>query len=148
MSRATAIKTKVDTVLRKYMPPDRTTYKRIVTRTGGNDLIGRPGSVTTSDTIFDPQPYYQQIGRRPVSGGRARVETMSTGSGQRTVDDYKFTFSASAISVADLQGANIQLVLKDSSGNSEVLNILDFDPIAMNNTVIAITVYARSTDRP
>jgi hypothetical protein len=148
MGRAASILNKVNNTLKKFTPLERTVYKRTIVRTGGNELLGRQGSTTITDTILDPQPYYEPIGRRPVSGGRARVEVLGTASQQMTADDYQFTCSPTALSMTELKSRDIQLVLKDSSGNSEVLQVMDFEPIALENTVVVITIYARTVNRP
>jgi hypothetical protein len=148
MSRATALLAKVNSTLRKFTPLTYNVYKRTITRTGGNDLIGRAGSTTTVDTKLDPQPYYEMIGRQPVSGGRARVETAATSTGERTLDDYKFMFSPDSMSFAEMQSKNVMLVFKDSNGvEKELLQILDFRPVAMNELVVAIVLFARSVKR-
>lgn len=148
MSRAQGILAKVDSVLRKFAPLERTAYKRTITRTGGNSLLGRPGAVAVSDVAFDPQPIVTMIGRESVSGGHTQVEHIlkSTGS-QSTADEYRILFSANSYSRTELENKDILIVLKDASGNEEVLIILDVEPISMNGTDISYTVYARSTKR-
>lgn len=148
MGRADAILTRVNTVMRKFAPLERTAYKRTITRTGGNSLIGRPGAVVTSDVLFDPQPVVTMIGRESVSGGHTTVEHILKGSGsQGTADEYRLLFSANSYSRTELANKDILIVLKDASGNEEVLIILDVEPIGMNGTDVVYTVYARSTKR-
>jgi hypothetical protein len=148
MGRADAILTRVNTVMRKFAPLERTVYKRTITRTGGNSLIGRPGAVAVSDVLFDPQPVVSMIGRDSVSGGHTKVEhILNPGGTQSTADEYKILFSANAYSRTELANKDILIVLKDASGNEEVLIILDVEPISMNGTDIVYTVYARSTKR-
>jgi hypothetical protein len=148
MGRADAILARVNTVMRKVAPLERTVYKRTITRTGGNSLIGRPGAVVVSDVLFDPQPVATMIGRESVSGGHTTVEHILQGSGsQGTADEYRILFSANAYSRTELANKDILIVLKDASGNEEVLIILDVEPIGMNGTDIVYTVYARSTKR-
>lgn len=148
MSRADGLLTKVNNVMRKFAPLTRTVYKRTVTRTGGNDLIGRAGTTTVVDTICDPQPVAEQMGRTAMAGGRlSPVESLMISTGQRTADTWKVLFSPNALSLTELQGKNLQLVFKDASGNAEVLEIFDFEPTGMNGTTVLITVYARSIKR-
>lgn len=147
MSRAEALISRIDTVLNKFAPLTRTCYKRIVTRTGGNDLLGRPGTITTSDTIFSPQPSISMTGREPVSGGRDKVKAIMVTSGQRTADDYQLLFSTSALTVSQVQGKDVLLVLKDATGAEEVLEIMDVEPLGMENTIVALIVMARSIKR-
>jgi hypothetical protein len=149
MGRADAILARVNTVMRKVAPLERTVYKRTITRTGGNSLIGRPGAIVVSDVAFDPQPVATMIGRESVSGGHTNVEHILQGSGsQGTADEYRILFSANAYSRTELANKDILIVLKDASGNEEVLIILDVEPIGMNGTDIVYTVFARSTKRP
>lgn len=141
-----AIINKLNATLRKFTPFERTVFKRIITRTG-NDLIGRT-TATFVDTSFSPQPVYFQIGRMKLSGGHDTVQQLSTNTGKElTADDYKFIFSPSALTPADLGNPNLQLVLKDSSGNAEVLHIMDTDDVSFSGTQVLITVYARSVKR-
>lgn len=147
MSRATGILNKVNGVMRRFTPLTRTLYKRTVTTAGGDELIGRPGSVTNTDTILDPQPIYSPIGRKTVAGGHDKVQPIMGSTGQRTADDYKFTMSPTALSLAELQARNLCLVFKDDLGAEEVLYINDFAPLGLNDTVVAIVVFAGSVKR-
>jgi hypothetical protein len=149
MGRAEAIVSRLDATLRRFTPTTRTAYKRKVTRTGGSALLGRPGTVTNTDTLLDPQPYFVPIGREPVSGGHAQVESVITGgSKQYTADDYKFLFSPTAYTLAEFQDEDFYIVLKDSAGNEEVLKIMDVRQTDFTNVTVLITVFARPIKRP
>jgi hypothetical protein len=148
MGRETALKARVNSVLRRFTPFDRTVYKRLITRTGGNDLLGRPGTTTHTDTVFDPQPVYAHMGRASISGGKDKIESILSASGlHMTADDFSFLFSPDAYSVDELQNKDIVIVLKTATGAEEVFNILDSEPTSMNGVVIALTVYARPVKR-
>jgi hypothetical protein len=143
MSKADAVIRKLNSALARVGPYSRTVYKRIVTSSGGtvDDLTGRTyGGATTvyTDTAFSPQPTFN-----PVSGGDEILNT------SRVVmaDDYHFLFSPTTLSTADLAGKNLQIVLKDSSGNVEVLRVIQYKPFSLNGIDVALSVYARSQAR-
>ena len=148
MSRAASIISRLDVALRKVGPLDRTSYKRIVTRTGGDDLIGRPGTITYVDTVFDPQPQYTRLARFLVGPG-AKSQDMSDASGKhRIADEYAFTFSPSAIAFTDLTNDDLMIVLKDAAGVIELFDVSDYEPISMNGLNVVYIVYAKSLQRP
>jgi hypothetical protein len=147
MSRATGILNRVNSVMRRFAPLTRTCYKRVITSTGGDALIGRPGSVTHVDTLLDPQPIFQELGRKTVPGGRDRVGITTEVDKQRVADDYRFLVSPTALSMDELAMPNLCLVLKDDAGVEDVMYIHDFTPVGLNDTVVAITVYVRSVKR-
>lgn len=147
MSRATGILAKINSAMNRFTPLTRTCYKRVITRTGGNDLIGRPASVTIVDTLLSPQPVYLPIGRKAQPGGRDKVGSVLTSVGQSTVDDWEFTVSASAMSLSDLHAKDVVLVLKDSTGAEEVFDIKDFEPVGLQGVTVALVIFARSIKR-
>lgn len=147
MSRAQGLINKVNSVLTRFAPPQRTAYKRTIVHTG-NEQIGRD-TQTVTDVLLSPQPYFHRIGREHVPGGHARAETLVDGSGSALLaDDYQFLISPTAMSLADLENPDVQIVLKDSSGNTEVLRFLDQEPAQMQDTDILYTAYMRSVKRP
>lgn len=147
MPNPAALITKINNTLNKFTPFARTAYKRIITRTG-NDLQGR-ATVTFVDTKFAPQPIYSQVGREKLSGGHDTVQQITTSSGvELTADDYEFMFSPTAMSQADLTNPNMQIVLKDSLGNTEILSIMDTSSVELKSSVIIFNVFARSIKRP
>jgi hypothetical protein len=149
MGRATGLIAKVNAVLKKFTPFERTVYKRAITRTGGDSLTGRKGTVAYVDTVFSPQPAYTRLGRERVPGHQANFENVLTASGvQLTADDYEFLFSPDVLALSDLQNPDIAVVLKDAVGNSETLKYLDHEAPALNGTVVAYVVFMRSTKRP
>lgn len=146
MPSPTAIINRLNTVLRRFTPFERTAYKRIITRTG-DDLTGR-AVATFVDTIFDPQPLYESVGREKLSGGHDTVTQVTANGKQITADDYVFTFSPTALVAADLTNPNFQLVLKDAAGNTEVFSVMDTSNVSFSGAEVVITVYARSIKRP
>jgi hypothetical protein len=146
MPNPIALINKINNTLNKFTPFARTVYKRIITRTG-NDLIGR-ATASFVDTKFLPQPIYSQIGREKLSGGHDTVQQITTSSGvELTADDYEFLFSPTALTSTDLSNPNMQIVLKDSLGNTEVLSIMDTSTVELSSTVIMISLFARSIKR-
>jgi hypothetical protein len=147
MPNPTALVTKINNILNKFTPFARTVYKRIVSKTG-DDLIGR-ATATFVDTQFTPQPIYNQIGREKLSGGHDTVQQITTASGvELTADDYEFLFSPTALVTADLTNPNMQIVLKDSLGATEVLSIMDTSTVELSGKVVIVNVFARSIKRP
>lgn len=147
MSRATSIISRLSTVLRKVGPLERTSYKRVTTRTGGDTLIGRPGSVAVSDTIFDPQPQYSRQARNVVGIG-AVAEKLLASNQDLVANDYMFIFSPDALSISDLENSAVTIVLKDAAGNSEQFEITDYESTALTGVTVLYTVYAKSRKRP
>lgn len=148
MSRALSIITRLDKALNKVGPLDRVSYKRIITRSGGDDLIGRPASVSVVDTIFDPQPQYTRLARFLVGPGAKSQDMSDAGGHHRIANEYMFTFSPSSMSMTDLTNDDLLIVLKDSVGNEETFDITDYEPIAMNGINVVYTVFAKSMQRP
>lgn len=140
MSRADYVIKRVDAALKTLGGLTRPAYKRVTTSTGGDSLIGRQGAVTVTDTLFNPQPYYRQLGHRDVM-------LLNGAGGQFVADDYKFTFSINALKESDLNAGNTTIVLKDASGNVEVLRIIYFNNESLNQQDVALTVIARSMAR-
>lgn len=145
---AAGIIRKLDNSLRKVTPLGRIAYKRIITRTGGDQLIGRPGTVTYTDTKLDPQPYYNRIGREHVPGGHTNAQTVVDSSGQANItDDWEFLLSPTAISESDLKNNDMLLVLKDSNGE-ETFRLLDYESPSGFGQDLAYIGYFRSIKRP
>jgi hypothetical protein len=136
MPSAKSLITKVSAAIKKVGPMARTSYKRVVTITGGDALIGRAETVTNADTLFNPQPIYRQLGHR-------QAMYLSTSTTQLVADDFKFTFPATQVRVADFEGANTYIVLKDANGE-ERFRILYIDPTDYQGLDVVISVFARS----
>lgn len=147
MSRADAIIRRTDSALRRVNVTERDVYKRVITRTGGDDLIGRPGSVTHVDTKIDPPPAYQRLGRNIV-GNNVAAESVLSGSETRVADDYAVLISVTAMSEADFKNENVLIVFKDAAGGEEVFRITDYEPTLFQGQVLNFTAYIRSLKRP
>lgn len=149
MPTASAILKKVNKAFGKVTPQDtRTVYKRFITRIQGDPLIGRPGIVNGEDTLLDPQPLYQRLGKYPV-GPVSKADLVLDSSGSAYIgNDYMCVFSASAISYDELRNPDLLIVFKDSSGNEELYRVDDYDPAGFQGTDILFTTYIKSTKRP
>lgn len=145
MNAAALIK-KQDAILKKYGAPSGRVYKRLVTVTGGDSLIGRPGSVSHTDTELTPQPTYRRAGRSTITGDRISQKTIQVNGRVLTADQAVFIVSPTAITVADLQNPNLQFVIK--TGNyTEVFQLDDYDAATFgpDGVIVQFIVFARST---
>lgn len=148
MSRANGIISKLNAALQRTQPFDRTVYLRTVTISGGDPLIGRPGSVQNTDTLITPQPFVERLGRERIPGGHAYAQTLTHGSAMQLADDYNIICSSTAITRSQLEQSSTFFVFKDANGGEEVLSLIDFETASLNTTDIMFTVYARSVSRP
>lgn len=149
MSRADGVIRRLDAALNKVAPPTRTVYKRTVTRTGGDALIGRPGAVAYTDVELKPQPFYARLGRQIV-GSQVPAELIinSAGTNDFVADEWIIIFSPTSISLAELSNPDLVLAFKDTAGNTEVFRITDTEPLGFSNQAVMYVSYIRSTERP
>ena len=149
MSRADGVIRRLDAALNKVAPPTRTVYKRTVTRTGGDNLIGRPGTVTYTDVQLSPQPFYARLGRQIV-GNQVPAELVinSAGTEDFIADEWICIFSPTAISLTELSNPDLVLAFKDTGGNTEVFRITDLEPLGFSDQAVMYVAYIRSTERP
>jgi|SRR6185437_12878549 len=147
MSQVAAISKRIDAVLRKYAPLDRTVYKRVVTASGGDALIGRAQTFTNVDTLLDPQPMFERLTRYPV-GPQAKGELIVETGGSEVGNSYALYFSVTAISTDELKNPNLLIVFEDSAGDKEVFRVTDYDPTGIQGQDLMYTAYIQSTERP
>lgn len=147
MASGLGLKSKVNGILRKVTPLDRTVFKRVIARKGGSSLTGRKGSVAYTDTLFDPQPAYTVLTVTSFMGGRSSSMPILSGGKAITVGDFAVKFSSDAITLNDLQNTDMVLVFKDSNGLEETYEILGHTVSAYQGVTAAFTVYARSIKR-
>jgi hypothetical protein len=139
---------KLDGVLGKYAPPDRTATKRLLVREGTDELTGIPGTQTSEDTVFAPQPFYSRLGREKLTGGHARFENVVNAAGsQMLADDYIFIFTSTAMSADDLANPDIVVVLTADNGAEETFRLVDFESAGFSGQDVAYICYMRSTKR-
>jgi hypothetical protein len=136
MPTANSLINKVAKAIKKVGPMARTSYKRVTTITGGDELIGRGGTTSHVDTLFNPQPIFRQLGHR-------QAMYLSTATLQLVADDYHFTFPVTQVSELDFQGANTTIVLKDGNGE-ESLRIVYIITDQFGGKDIVVNVFARS----
>lgn len=133
-----ALQAKVASALNRVGPMTRTALKRVTTETGGDQLIGRDGTIVTSDIVFNPQPVFTHVTAKQVLYSNNKL--IADG-------DYRFLFAGGAVSSADLQDPNAVLVLRDSAGMEEILHIIDIQPSTFRGVDVALTVYAHPVER-
>lgn len=136
MASAKGLIKKVAAVIKKVGPMSRISYLRTVVLTGGDELIGRDGTVNNTDSIFNPQPIYHQLGHR-------QAMFLSSSTQQLVADDYKFTFPTTLNSELDFQAANSYIVLKDTNGE-ERFRILYVNSESYLGQDVVMSVFARS----
>jgi hypothetical protein len=146
MSRATAIIKRLDKTLTRFAPPDRTVYYRTVTRIGGDDLIGRPGTATTVDTLLMPQPYFNRPERHEVSKFHSPMILQNNKVELRV--DYIMLVSPTALSEVQLRATDAYIVFKNPTGVLvEQFVILDVGGMGLSNTDIFYEVALKSMSR-
>ena len=138
MSKATALLSKVNVILTKFQATDRAVYKRIITRAGGDLLIGKPATVTNVDTLFSPQP---AVFRPHPNDPLVLASTSSV-----LATDYKLIVSGSMVTRAELANPDLVIVFKDGSAE-EVLHIVGWKPQALNGIDVAFSILAGSRKR-
>ena len=112
----------IDQALRFVGPPVLNTYKRLTTSTGGDALTGRYGSITTADTLLDPQPIYRQLGKDAEVLNAVGLAVSGT--------TYEFLVSSTALSDVELAQKNLSLVQKDAVGTQVLaFKIVGFTPV-------------------
>lgn len=167
MATANSIIKKVTAALNKVGPPDRAVYLRQTARTNQNALTGYAGTVTYTDTLLSPQPYYARLGRDRISGGHTRSEDALMGSGTVGVlDDWVFYLSPDSLSLGDISSPDFLIVLKSTGAPSkfgaapfdvgteaspdsreEVLKLIDTDNAMIYGSDVLFTCYMRSMSR-
>jgi hypothetical protein len=145
MSLATSLIKSTDSLLAKLDVTDRPIYKRVTTRTGGDDLIGRPGVISKVDTLLSPQPALQTLA--PALKGKTNQETVVfSGTAVDPLTDYLLLCSPTSLSRADLANPDLSIVFKPGGGE-EVCSIEGFEVSAINGQAVLFTVLVRSRKR-
>lgn len=151
MSRADAIRKRLDGALNRTVGQgplgNRTAYKRFVTRTGGDSLIGRPGSVTNTDTMLKPQPTYSRLSRYVVGKTSGAAELIG-GQGAEVAEQLAILISPTAMTLAELQNPDLLIVFKDPSGNETVFKLDDLEPTSFQGQDVAYLAYIKNVKRP
>lgn len=146
----------VNNVFTTYNPPDRQVYKRIVKRSGGDDLIGRPGSITYQDSVLTPQPFYQRrqqswppmnIGSN-ASRDEAAEKLLGPDGKSYAAVAYEILLAPQSITVDDLNNPNLTLLFKFSNGNEEEYEVTDYETVGVAGVDLLIIGYIKSVTRP
>lgn len=151
MGRADSIQRRLDNALNRTVGKgpltNRTAYKRFVTRTGGDSLIGRPGSVTTTDTMLSPQPIYSRLSRYVVGKSSGAAEILGA-QGAEVAEDLAIILSPSAITLAELQNPDLLIVFKDSLNGETVFKVTDLEPTPFQGQDVTFLAYIKNVKRP
>ncbi len=148
MASAKGIIAKLDAALKRLNVTDRQVYKRTTARVGGDDLIGRAVTVTSTEVLLSPPPIYQRLGRNVVGNNVSAEMFISTsGTKDQIGVDYSILFSPSSITRNELADPNLTIVFKDASGNEEVFRITDYELQPFQGVDVEILAYLRSTKR-
>lgn len=140
MSRATSAIAKISNALRSVNATDRVVYKRLLSRVGGDPLIGKPTTVTVLDTVLSPQPAVFAVNQEQVKNATSQA-SMSLGS-------YKIIASSESLTKDDLETSNLSFVLKNVAGELiEELFIKSYTPYILDGVVLAWNIFAVSKKR-
>jgi hypothetical protein len=103
-------------------------------------LTGRYTQTVTTDTAFDPQPTYRQLGKDAEVLNAVGIAVSGL--------DYEFLVSATAISEAELGQKNLSLAMKDATGAIvQELRIIGSTPIQAFGTYLMFKIFGKSVAR-
>lgn len=139
MSRASTLITKVNNALGKIDASDRSVYKRLIVRSGGDPLTGRNMVLDTQDVLLSPQP--------AVRSAAAEDMFLLTANGVAPDGALICTVSASAVSRAELRDGDMTIVMKDSTQNDEEFFIAGFGFTVFGGLDITFSLVLRSKAR-
>lgn len=134
-----------DKLLNRFDVTDRAIYKRVYTRTGGDALLGRPGTVSYVDTIMNPQPIFGELSFHRGNTPRNSVGLID--SGIALIGDYLLQCSPTSVTVTELANKEMTFIAKDSNGNEEQFFIVTYKASAVNGVDVFFTVLLRSKSR-
>lgn len=144
MSLATRLTAKADKLLTKYQVTDgRDLYKRVITRTGGDDLLGRPGTVSVVDTLLDPPPMVETLSFQRANHARNFLGRIGTTDSIALIGDTFCTISITALSTEELENKDLVFVFKGGPVDEE-MNVITYDAAVVNNVVVVWYVLLRS----
>ena len=126
MATGSQVRAKIQAKLAALNATPRTVSFRTMTRTGGNPLLGIGGTVTYTDTVADPQPAAELI----------RAEDIAGSGGLLQPGDWSFTFAGT---IPEETFRNSSLLF-----GTEVLNIVQVSPYALNGVIVGWGVIART----
>lgn len=136
MPSAEAIIKKISGALKKVKATDRDVYKRVYTNTGGDDLLGIPGTVRVYDYILDPQPSVTALS---FSG------KLAVWMGERIqFDDLVLVVSPATLTRDELSDKNLKFVFKSTDGSEEEFSLVTYSSSMFGGSAVAHTVVVRS----
>lgn len=138
MSRATSLIARLNKISSALNVTDRVVYKRKITRTGGDPLIGAPASVSYTDTKLSPQPV--------VDTPASDHPLILSGNIMAPLTDLLLLVSPTALLLSELQDKDIVLVFKSGTTEQEYF-VHTYLPYALNGIAVAYHVLARSKKR-
>jgi hypothetical protein len=126
MATGAQIQAKIQAKLAALNATPRVVSFRTMTRTGGNPRLGIGGTVTYTDTVADPQPAAELVKAEDIAGSGGLLQP----------GDWMFTFS----------GIIPEETFRTSSllFGTEVLNIVQVSPYALNGIIVGWGVLART----
>lgn len=136
---ATTLLAKVGATMNKLNASDRTAYKRVYVRTGGDTLLGVGATATHTDTALSPKPAVFTVTQQDLLNlsGTSKVQ----------LNDQMMIVSAAAITRADLSNSELTIVMKRGSSEEEY-SVESYTLAPFNGTAIAFTLLLRSKRRP
>ena len=126
MASGKALQSRIGKLIKRLNVTHRTVKLRDVSTSGGNSLLGLGGTVSTTDTVVDPQP----------TVSLADAQTIANSGGLYQLGDYEMLF-AGTIPEATLK--NRLVVYGD-----EVLRIVNIDPVVFGGVVVVWKVMTRT----
>ena len=136
---ATTLLTKVGNTMNKLAASDRTAYKRVYVRTGGDAVLGTGYSTSYTDTPLSPKPAVFTVTQQDLLNlsGVTKVQ----------LNDQMMIVSAKAITRSDLANSEMTIVMKQGSTEEEY-SIESYTLAPFDGTAIAFNLLLRSKRRP
>lgn len=140
MSRATSLIAKVGNVLTKVNATNRDVYKRIISQSGGDPLLGRGVLTDTQDILLVPPPAMRVVGPEDTF--------LLTTKGVTPDGTLILTVSPDAISRQELEDPAMSIVMKgDSEDNEEEFFISAYNFDAFQGIDVLYELLIRSKSR-
>jgi hypothetical protein len=146
VSRATSIRDRAAKLLGQFQVTDRPIYKRVITRSGGDALLGRPGTVVKTDTLLNPQPAVTYPLEQVTKETLAKNLLVLSGGDRVSVGDYILLVSPNAISKEDILNPDVMFVFAPGAKEEECY-VVQLLPSVMNGIDVIFNVLIRSKAR-
>jgi hypothetical protein len=129
---------KIDKISDKYLVTNRAVYKRLLSRGGGDPLIGVPGTVTTTDTLLSPQPI--------VPAALSQEDMLLLAGSLQPATDTVLYVSPTAMSEDQLKDPDYVIVFQ-TADSEEVCKVVKVAPLVAVGEALLFIVVARSIQR-